>query len=287
MTRTLNAALLTLVLAAGLVATPAMAGHGHGKSHNAHSNHQRPDHARKGELSIQNRSGQVLALYANGNFVANIGQGWQSVSLPYGSYKLRLERSNHKVASTQVSVSSHHDPVWRVDAPAMGRLVIKNPLPVAVYVNGPGTKDQRIAPGAKASFNNLTVGWNQFQVRTVGGRQLDSIRVNIDPWEKEKRQVHAPSTGFVMVDNREGLALGIYVNGRRVGQVAAYSREAVELPLGSARVDLVDERGQYRHTLSTQQVHVQAWDEALVRLDIAGQHQRPSGTASVSIHVRR
>lgn len=292
--------LSTLIAFAALLAAPAQAGHGHGHGHDrGHEHHearcscddhqpQRPSRA-WAKLSVRNSTGRHVDLYADGVYLQTLAPGVNDLRLRPGELRLSARVEGRVIERFDYSIAPHQELLWRVDAPSIGQLLIRNPLPMAVNVIGPDGLAHDIPAYGELTLRGVPVGWTSITVRRPGGGLMESRSVEVNPWDLNAMSVRPPSTGLVHVDNDLRRPLRVYVDGRPTSHIAGDGRLTLELTPGFHRVDLVDDNGRYAQTVRSFGVDVDVYAPSRLELDRPMEPQRPNhgSTVSVSMHGHR
>ncbi|MCB9797252.1 MAG: hypothetical protein H6741_31575 [Alphaproteobacteria bacterium] len=288
--------LSTLVALAALLAAPAQAGHDHGRSHehselrcscDAHQP-QRPSQA-WAKVSVRNSTGRAVDLYADGVYVQSLPPGSSELRLRPGLVNLSARVEGRVIERLSYDLAPRQELMWRVDAPSIGQLLIRNPLPMAVNVIGPDGLAYDIPAYGEITLRGVPVGWASVTVRRPGGGLLETRSVEVNPWDLSAMSVRPPSTGLVYVDNDLHRPLRVFVDGRPTSHIAGDGRLTLELAPGFHRVDLVDDNGRYAQTVRSFGVDVDLYAPSRLEIDRPMEPQRPNPgpTVSVSVHGHR
>lgn len=224
--------------------------------------------AQRAELVVENRTGRVVELFVDGVRVHSAAPGATALRILHGRHALEARVEGRVVSRWTADARPHERVFWPIDAPNVGEVRVRNPLPIAAVVELAGVARTVPAYG-ELVLPAIPVGRHNVTVRRTTGQVLDILDLALGPWDAARMVLSPPTRGLVVVENDQNRPLSLYADGRMVGQVMPFQQTTVELPLGDVRIDLVDETGRYSQLLESVRLRVDPFE--VERVEVRGQ----------------
>lgn len=201
-----------------------------------------PEHLAR--VRIVNKSPVSATLLVNGVTKALLTPGEVRVAtLPVGSADLQLLGAGRVLGQTHLELRPFAEPAWCVEVPAVGDLVVTNPLPIPILVSAGPSVPVTLAPYGRTTLRELPAGSLTVTARRVSGQSVDTERVEIVTFGTSAWSVDAPRTGLVTVDSDLPVPTDILLDGRRVTSLSPEGIGTLETGLGWHQVEARDPYG--------------------------------------------
>lgn len=223
--------------------------------------------AQRAELFVENRTGRMVDLFVDGVRVQSAAPGSMVLRILGGRHTLEARVEGRVISRWTADARPYERVRWAIDAPRVGELRVKNPLPIPVIVEVAGMARTVPAYG-DLSLAAVPVGRFDMTVRRTSGQVLDVVNFALGPWDPARLVLSPPSRGLVVVENEQNRPLSLYADGRMVGQVMPHQQTTLEMPLGDVRIDLVDETGRYSQLLESVRLRVDPFEPE--RIEVRG-----------------
>mgnify|MGYP003336671340 FL=1 len=199
---------------------------------------------RLARVRIVNNSPVSATLLVNGVSKAVLNPGEVRVAtLPVGYADLQLLGAGRVLGQTHLELRAFAEPAWCVDVPAVGDLVVQNPLPIPVQLVVAGAAPLTVAPYGQTTLNSLPVGSTSVTVRRVSGQTIDTERVDVRLFSVSTMRIDPPHTGLFVVDSDLSFPTEVRIDGRVSTSLVPNGLRTMEADLGWHQVQVTDPYG--------------------------------------------